>query len=97
MAEFLCCLPETTTTLLIGCVCVSHSVMFNSLRPYRLWPARLLCPWDSLGTKTGVGCYFLTQNLLQMDGKCYKTIQDHSEVTIYVFCSLFSNGTKSKI
>ena len=26
---------------------VSHSVMSNSLRPHGLWPARLLCPWDS--------------------------------------------------
>ena len=24
-----------------------------------LWPARLLCPWDSPGRNTGVGCHFL--------------------------------------
>ena len=24
-------------------------------------PARLLCPWDSLGKNTGVGCHFLLQ------------------------------------
>ena len=24
-----------------------------------LYPARLLCPWDSPGKNTGVGCYFL--------------------------------------
>ena len=27
--------------------------MFDSLRPYGLSPARLLCPWDSPGKKTG--------------------------------------------
>ena len=70
MAEFLCCLPETTTTLLIGCVCVSHSVMFNSLRPYRLWPARLLCPWDSPGKTTGVGCHAIQHKI---KFKSYKT------------------------
>ena len=26
---------------------VSHSVMSNSLPLHRLWPTRLLCPWDS--------------------------------------------------
>ena len=29
--------------------------MSKSVRPYGLWPARLLCPWDSLGKNTGVG------------------------------------------
>ena len=26
-----------------------------------LWTARLLCPWDSPGKNTGVGCHFLLQ------------------------------------
>ena len=30
------------------------SVMSNSLGPCGLWPARLLCPWDSPGKNTGV-------------------------------------------
>ena len=29
----------------------------NSLRPHGLYPARLLCPWDSLGKNTGVGSF----------------------------------------
>ena len=32
------------------------SVMSDYLRPYELWPARLLCPWVSPGKNTGVGC-----------------------------------------
>ena len=32
--------------------------MFDSLRPYGLWPVRLLCPWDSSGKNTGVGLLF---------------------------------------
>ena len=32
------------------------SVMSDSLRPHGLWSARLLCPRDSLGQNTGVGC-----------------------------------------
>ena len=43
----------------------SHSVMPNSLRLHGLYPTRLLCPWDSPGKNTGVGCHFLLQgNLL---------------------------------
>ena len=34
---------------------VTHSVLSNSLQPHGLWPARLLCPWDSPGKITGVG------------------------------------------
>ena len=44
-------------------VCVSHSVMSNSLQPYGLKATRLLCPWDSPGKNTGVGCYCLFQKL----------------------------------
>jgi len=33
--------------------------MSNSVRPHGLQPTRLLCPWDSPGKNTGVGCHFL--------------------------------------
>ena len=39
----------------------------DSVQPHGLWPARLLCPWDSPGKNTGVGCpppgNLLTQEL----------------------------------
>ena len=35
--------------------------MSNSVQPHRLPPTRLLCPWDSPGKNTGVGCHFLLQ------------------------------------
>ena len=40
---------------------VSRSVTFDSSRPHGLWPARFLCPWNSPGKNTGVGCHFLLQ------------------------------------
>ena len=43
------------------CVCWVTSVMSNSLRPYGLQPAKLLCPWDSPGKNTRVGCHALLQ------------------------------------
>ena len=33
------------------------------LPPYGLQPARLLCPWDSLSKRTGVGCHFRLQGI----------------------------------
>ena len=38
---------------------VSRSVASDSLQPHGLQPARLLCPWDSPGKNTGVGCHYL--------------------------------------
>ena len=35
--------------------------MSNSVRLHRRQPTMLLCPWDSPGKNTGVGCYFLLQ------------------------------------
>ena len=46
---------------LAAAVCVSRSVMSDSMRPHGLQPARLLCPWDSPGKNTAVDCHFLLQ------------------------------------
>ena len=54
--------------------------MSDSVRPHRQQPTRLLCPWDSPGKNTGVGCHFLLQ--------CTK-VKSESEVTQ-------SCGTSSK-
>ena len=35
--------------------------MSKSVQPHRRQPTRLLCPWDSPGKNTGVGCHFLLQ------------------------------------
>ena len=37
--------------------------MFDSLWRHGLQPARLLCPWDSPGKNTGVGCHSLLQGI----------------------------------
>ena len=47
---------------------VSISVISYSLRPRGLWPTMLLCPWDSSGKDTGVGCCFLLQEILPTQG-----------------------------
>ena len=47
---------------------VSHSVVPDSLQPPGLWPARFLCPWNSPGNNTEVGCYFLFQGIFPTQG-----------------------------
>ena len=37
--------------------------MSDSLWPHGLWSARRLCPWDSSGKNTGVGCHFFLQGI----------------------------------
>ena len=49
-------------------MCVSRSVVSNSLRPHELQPTRLLCPWNSPGKNTGVGCHFLLQGISLTQG-----------------------------
>ena len=43
--------------------CVSCSVVSDYLQLHGLSLPRLLCPWDSPGKNTGVGCHFLLQGI----------------------------------
>ena len=58
----------TRTQSLCESESVSCSVMLDSLRPHGLHPGRLLCPWDSPGKNTGVGCHFLLQQIFLTQG-----------------------------
>ena len=40
-----------------------------TLWPHRQKPTRLLCPWDSPGKNTGVGCHFLLQCIRELPPK----------------------------
>ena len=56
------------STYVFACFNYVALVMYDSLRPYGLQPARLLWQWDSLGKNTGVGCHFLLQGIFLMQG-----------------------------
>ena len=43
-------------------------VMSDSLQPHGLQPTRLLCPWDSPGKNTGLGCHSLLQGIFLTRG-----------------------------
>ena len=46
----------------------SGSLMSDCLQPHGLQPARLLCPCNSPGKYTGVGCHFLLQGIFLTQG-----------------------------
>ena len=55
-----------------GLLCSVAPVVSDSFRPHGLQPARLLCPWDSPGQNTGVGCHDLLQGTFQpRDRTCF--------------------------
>ena len=46
----------------------SHLVVSDFLWSHGLQPIRLLCPWDSPGKDSGVGCHFLLQGIFPTQG-----------------------------
>ena len=83
------------------CVCVwSHSVVSDSLRPCGLHPARLLCPWDSPGKNTGVGCHFLLQGIFPTQGSnpglllCRQMLYPLSHQGSLNYHYIYENGTR---
>ena len=47
-----------------SCAC-GHSVVSSYLQHHGLQPTRILCPQNSPGTNTEVGCHFLVQGIFQ--------------------------------
>ena len=62
------CLFNLYTECVLECACSVSSVVFNSLLPYGLQLTRLLCPWDSAGRNTGVGCHAFLQGIFRIPG-----------------------------
>ena len=60
------------TLFLLLPLLLSHFSLSNSVRHHRRQPTRLLCPWDSPGKNTGVGCHVLLQSM---------KVKSESEVT----------------
>ena len=65
---FLSLVPRHGQTIEPVHECQVTSVVSDSLRPHGLQPARLLCPWDSPGKHTGVGCHALLQGIFPTQG-----------------------------
>ena len=59
--------PELTSIIFVVVMCTC-SVVSDSLQPHGLQPTGLLCPWDSPGKNTGVGCHALLQGIVPTQG-----------------------------
>ena len=59
-------LSGTFSSSTVGCE--SSSVVSSSLQPHGLWPARLVCPWNSPGQNTGEGSHSLLQGIFPTQG-----------------------------
>ena len=57
-------------SICMHCPVLSHSVVSNSFQHHGLYPARLLCPWDSPGKNTGVGGHALLQGIFPTQTSC---------------------------
>ena len=77
--------------LLSVCVCVSCSVVSDSLQPCGLKPARLLCPWDFPGKNIGVGCHFLLQGIFLTQGYVVLIFQKSMTHQYKIIKTLFLN------
>jgi len=79
---------------------VSHSVVSDSSPLHELYAARLLCPWNSSGKNTGVGCDPLLQRIFPTQGSnlgllhckqiLYCLSHKGSPFSVYV-CVIFKN------
>ena len=58
---------EINGTLQALCVYYVALALSNSATPWAVDP-RLLCPWDSAGKNTGVGCHSLLQGIFPTQG-----------------------------
>ena len=78
MCVYLCvCLSVYMCVCMCVClyVCVrAHSVLSDSLQPYGLQPARLLCLWNFPGKNIGVSCHFLLQGIFPAQGLTSKSL-----------------------
>ena len=77
-------------------VSFSCSEVSESLQPHGLQPAGLLCPWDSPGKNTGVGCHFLHQGIFLTQGSNPGLL--HTRQTLYhmSFQGILSWKSKSR-
>ena len=67
LSYFFCEIDTFISFIILHCCCLvikSHLTM-GSHGPQ---PSRLLCPWDSSGKNTGVGCHFLLQGIFPTQG-----------------------------
>ena len=81
--------------------CEVSTIMSDSLQPYGLQPARLLCPWDFPVKDTGVGCHYCAfKNLLVGQISWYIFLLQHKikkEINQTIIYKIFRKETTKNI
>ena len=80
-------LPHTLTLPLL--------LLVSALCPHGWQPARLLCPWDSPGNNTGVGCHALLQGIFLTQGSHPRLLHSRRFLTTEPFDRPYSFCTHS--
>ena len=78
-------------TMVVGYVC---SVMSNAVRLHGMQPAKFLCLWNFSGKDTGVGCYFLLQEIFPTQG-LNSSISCIGRQILSQLCHLSANSLQS--
>ena len=66
-------------------LCVfSHSVVSNPATPWTI-AHQALCPWDSPGKNTGVGCYALLQGIFSTQGSNL-SFPNCRQILFFIYC-----------
>ena len=71
-----------TYTLLLLLLLLNRFSRADSVQPHRGQATRLLCPWDSPGKNTGVGCHFLLYTYKPLNVKCMHACSSLSHVQL---------------
>ena len=73
--------------------------MSDSVWPHWPQPTRLLCPWDSLGKNTGVGCQFLLQCMLAcwVASVVSDSVRPHGQQPTRLLCPRDSPGKNTGV
>ena len=64
--------------------------------PHRRQPTRLLCPWNSPGNNTGVGCHFLLQCMLSHFSRIH-SVWPHGQQPTRLLCPRKSLGKSTGV
>ena len=96
-----CCYLQSVLPLYLilcaACVRPKSLQSCSTLRPYGLYPTRLLCLWDSPGENTGVSCHTLLQGIFLTQGsnpypyvsRIGRWVLDHWAISEAPLCATF--------
>ena len=71
-----------------GALCAQSLSRVRLFAAPGLQPAGLLCPWDSPGKNTGVGCHFLLQGTFPTQGSNPRLLQFLHGQILYHICEV---------